>query len=177
VLKDPTQSKQVEDEKLRKENIDLLVQKMASLFANKDCKNYLKFMKANMNEQKKIMSDDSGLGVMMFCACLTGLEDFFPIIDVEFDCRGGIQFNGDSVTVTAGEIKSSEEGVKYGKSQLYKRLSILQQTLQIVNDPKKPPIKCVLNGVLFLPIEARNSWRELDTLPTHDSYNLSLDFV
>jgi len=121
------------------------------------------------------MKDDSGLGVMMFCACLTDLDDFFRIIDVEFDCRGGIQFNGDSVT---GEIKSSEEGVKYGKSQLYKRLTILKQTLQIVSsDPKKPPIKCVLNGVLFLPIEARNSWRELNTLPTHDSYNLSLDFV
>jgi len=46
---------------------------------NKACKNYLKFMKASKNEQKKIMKDDSGLGVMMFCAC-TGQFVFYVIV-------------------------------------------------------------------------------------------------
>jgi len=72
---------------------------------DQDCKNCLKFMKASKNEQLKIMKDYSGLGVMMFCACLTDLDDFFPIIDVEFDCRGGIQFNGDSVTGRSSPVR------------------------------------------------------------------------
>ena len=79
---------------------------MQALFVqDQDCKNCLKFMKASKNEQLKIMKDDSGLGMMMFCACLTGLDDFFPIIDVEFDCRGGIQFNGDSVTGRSSPVR------------------------------------------------------------------------
>jgi len=36
-------------------------------------------MKASKNEQKKIMKDDSGLGVMMFCAC-TGQFVFYVIV-------------------------------------------------------------------------------------------------
>ncbi len=80
--------------------------------------------------QEKELVNDTGFGLMLFCSVEQELDPFFPIIDLEFDCRGNIEqqelsnllkSKGSSVAlVTAGEIKSSFSGVPKAKEQLLK---------------------------------------------------------
>jgi hypothetical protein len=87
----------------------------------------------------------------------------FPIIDLEFDCRGNID---DVVTIhdnltgppdarnhvllSAGEIKSSFEGVAKATSQLLKRLLVLKKGVELTCGPT---FEILLEGIIFLPAE------------------------
>jgi hypothetical protein len=134
----------------------------------------------NKNSQEKELVSDTGFGLMLFCS----VEPFFPIIDLEFDCRGNIEQQelphsregkgSSSVTlVTAGEIKSSFSGVPKAKEQLLKRLLVISKGLKILD----PDIDILLRGFIFLPSEARRERKEEDTFPSSNLFDLKLAFL
>ena len=108
---------------------------------------------------------DSGFGIMLFCSVQTEITDF-PIIDLEFDCRGNIDdvvtihdnLTGppdarNHVLISAGEIKSSFESVAKAKSQLLKRLLVLKKGVELTCGPT---FEILLEGIIFLPAEVRS---------------------
>lgn len=115
---------------------------------------------------------------MMFFFALERLNGDFPVVDIGFDCRGVIHEMADwsmvhnsanasidrrRIVVTAGEIKSSFEGVSKAKLQLRKRLIILKESIEIT--------KCRegaidLRGIIFLPVEASKTRKSSESLPS-----------
>jgi hypothetical protein len=108
---------------------------------------YLSFCQMSAGNQMKTIKSDCGIGMMLLTLTIPKLDKYFPIVDLEFDCRGDVDWftesggeksgGGDTVIISVGEIKSSLEGVKKAKQQLRKRLLTMQHTFVISNYPKQ----------------------------------------
>lgn len=149
---------------------------------------FLKFVKMVKGQQVKELKSDSGLGLMIFCASFPNVSGYFPIIDLEFDCRGEIdQYTGtdDKVyfTIVAGEIKSSKSGILKAKTQLSKRLGIMKEALMLMPHYKvlkkaTPQVEptVVTRGVIFLPNnESKDIGMGNAVFPSSNDF--SLEFV
>ena len=71
-------------------------------------KQSLWFIQLKKGEQEKVLQSDSGFGLLLFYPCFPHIADYFPIVDLEFDCRGRVEHissEGSSATyiITAGK--------------------------------------------------------------------------
>ena len=113
------------------------------------------------------------------------MEAHFPIMDLEFDCRGGIEHlstdgSADNITfvISAGEIKSSAAGIPQAKLQLSRRLIVMKETLKLMPHYKKAAAaKIFLKGVIFLPASESKEMTGRDvTPPLSTDYSLQVVF-
>jgi hypothetical protein len=141
-------------------------------------------------EQLNAIQGDSGCGLTMLMATIPALEKYFPIIDLEFDCRGSIEYMEDSIIITAGEIKSSYCSVSRAKDQLDKRLAALDFVCQqfelkeaskgknakqkSLNKKSKQVIK---RGIVFLPVTEFDKHRQSSCPPASEEFHLELEYV
>lgn len=104
-------SKEARDAKKKKKRIAVFehVEKNLKLPKFKNC-SYLyvwrqicQFAELSYPEQKSVVVNDSGIGLMLFMAKACHQ---FPVISLELDCRGDIEWYNDSCCVRIGEIKS-----------------------------------------------------------------------
>ena len=148
--------------------------------------NFLKFIQLKKGEQIKELLSDSGCGLLLLCSCIPEMKAHFPIMDLEFDCRGDIEQlistdgSTDNITyiISAGEIKSSAAGIPKAKSQLSRRLTVMKEALKLMPHYKDTATtKIVLKGVIFLPAsESKEMTGKNTTLPSSTEYSLQIVF-
>jgi len=168
--------------------------------------NFVQFINLTKGEQVKELLSDSGIGLLVFSSCYNQFDKFFPIYDLEFDCRGDVDCfysEGGVMTyaITAGEIKSSAEGIHVAKEQLGKRLAVMEEALRIMPHYKasvkkaassasacasasgSTPVKnttsdapVVLRGIVFLPAVESKHYGKSQSLPSSTDFQLKCQF-
>ena len=101
------------------------------------------FALATRVEQQIMITDDSGIGILLFTAKVD--PNCFPKISIEFDCRGYVESFGEISIIKVGEIKSSLQQWPKANEQLCFRTTILKYALL-----------CVLNGKALKDIDESN---------------------
>lgn len=126
-------------------------------------------------QQLQSIDDDSGLGILMFTSIIPDLDDFFPIVDLEFDTRGSFGVLGDNILhICCGEIKSSASGIPKAKDQLMKRLKVVKFGAECL--PEYTDMNKLLEGIIFLPHEASIHIDSTNARSSRD-FNLKIRFL
>lgn len=180
-LKDSNNHKQLSLERERKLKLDAFFSNFGDV-DNEAIRAFRLWAFSDKNTQMSELRGDSGFGIMLFCAALEEMPDF-PIIDLEFDCKGTVVdiggYDNDNnpllnVIISAGEIKPSVEGIPKAKSQLLRRLIVLKKGVELcyVTGAK---IHWSLQGVVFLPAEAKS--KVSSNTNNNQYYSLKFEFV
>jgi len=166
ILKDSNNLQQIKQERERISRVNSMINERVPRINEFNLFNKLmEFSVQDKSTQMKMILDDSGLGLVMFCCSIRELDKYFPIIDdIEFDSRGSfdttkITETKKIVSITCGEIKSSLEGISIAKEQLRKRLLAIRHTSMVIMNDAKEQTDYIMNGIIFLPNEVKKDKR------------------
>jgi hypothetical protein len=117
----------------------------------------IEFGKRPKGEQDKALLDDSGLGMLLFTSLISN-DELSPTHELELDCRGYVKFEGYSVSIVVGEIKSncSTDSTRRAVHQLYLATTVLEKTVNAVSANTNYTVH--KTGILFFPLRQKKNY-------------------